>query len=53
MLRLLVLRADAAGRLGDDATAASALARAAALRLTARERESVRDDLERLRELRD
>ncbi|MEV5600623.1 VOC family protein [Streptomyces sp. NPDC052299] len=53
LLRLLVLRADAAGRLGDDATAASALARAAALPLTAQERESARDDLERLQELRD
>ncbi|MFJ7626706.1 bleomycin resistance protein [Streptomyces sp. NPDC097595] len=53
LLRLLILRADAAGRLGDDATAASALARAAALPLTERERESARDDLERVEELRD
>ncbi|TRV81026.1 VOC family protein [Streptomyces sp. 130] len=52
LLRLLVLRADAAGRLGDDATAASALARAAAVPLSAQERETARDDLERLRELR-
>ncbi|MFI6014959.1 bleomycin resistance protein [Streptomyces sp. NPDC051243] len=52
LLRLLVLRADVAGRLGDEETASSALAEAAAVRLTARERESVRDDLERLGELR-
>ncbi|MET9778530.1 VOC family protein [Streptomyces sp. NPDC006367] len=51
-LRLLVLRADVAVRLGDEETAASALAEAAALPLTARERETVRDDLERLAELR-
>ncbi|MFE7578675.1 bleomycin resistance protein [Streptomyces sp. NPDC057521] len=53
LLRLLVLRADVAGRLGDDATATSALARAAALQLSAQERESAHDDLARLRELRD
>ncbi|MEV6122576.1 VOC family protein [Streptomyces sp. NPDC052077] len=52
-LRLLVLRADVAGRLGDEETARSALARAAAIRLTGRERESARDDLERLAELKD
>lgn len=52
LLRLLVLRADVARRLGDEETAASALARAAAVRLTDRERESVHDDLERLEELR-
>ncbi|CAM5454078.1 bleomycin resistance protein [Streptomyces griseomycini] len=52
LFRLLVLRADVAGRLGDEATAASALVRAGAVRLTARERESVRDDLERFEELR-
>ncbi|MFB7918406.1 bleomycin resistance protein [Streptomyces sp. NPDC056061] len=51
LLRLLVLRADAAGRLGDEATAASALARAAAVRLTAQGQKSVPDDLERLKEL--
>ena len=51
LLRLLVLRADVAGRLGDEGTAASALARATALPLTAQERESVREDLERLEEL--
>ncbi|GAA3789733.1 bleomycin resistance protein [Streptomyces phyllanthi] len=51
LLRLLVLRADAAGRLGDEETAASTLARAAAVQLTPEERESVRDDLDRLAEL--
>lgn len=53
MFRLLVLRADVAGRLGDEETATSALAGAAAVPLAAGERESVRDDLERLEELRD
>lgn len=52
LLRLLVLRADVAGRLGDEETAASALGEAAAVRLTAEERESVVDALERLGELR-
>ncbi|MFB6877907.1 bleomycin resistance protein [Streptomyces sp. NPDC056323] len=52
LLRLLVLRADVAGRLGDDETAASALAEAAAVHLTAQERELVHDDLGRLEELR-
>ncbi|MFE7296032.1 bleomycin resistance protein [Streptomyces sp. NPDC057579] len=52
LLRLLVLRADVAGRLGDEETARSALARAAAIHLTDQERESVHDDLERLDELR-
>ncbi|WP_461035313.1 bleomycin resistance protein [Streptomyces mayteni] len=52
LLRLLVLRAEAAGRLGDDATATAALDRAAAVALTAAERESVRGELERLTELR-
>lgn len=51
LLRLLVLRGDVAGRLGDEPTAASALERAAAVRLTAEERESARDDLARLEEL--
>lgn len=53
-LRLLVLRADVAGRLGDVETAASALAEAAAVaaQLGAQERDSVQDDLERLAELR-
>ncbi|MFF8816083.1 bleomycin resistance protein [Streptomyces pactum] len=53
LLRLLVLRADVAERLGDPGTAASALARAEALPLTAGEREEVRDALARLAELRD
>lgn len=52
LLRLLVLRADVAGRLGDEETAASTLACATAVRLTPDERESVRDDLHRLEELR-
>ncbi|MEU8851954.1 VOC family protein [Streptomyces sp. NPDC048564] len=52
LLRLLVLRADVAGRLDDEETAASAHAKAAAVHLTAQERESVHDDLERLKELR-
>ncbi|WP_033319263.1 bleomycin resistance protein [Streptomyces yerevanensis] len=52
LLRLLVLRADVAGRLGDGETATSALAEAAAVQLSAQERESVQDDLERLAELR-
>ncbi|QIY58705.1 VOC family protein [Streptomyces sp. RPA4-5] len=52
LLRLLVLRADVAGRLGDDETATSARAKAAAIRLTAEERESAHDDLDRLEELR-
>ncbi|MFD7963336.1 bleomycin resistance protein [Streptomyces zaomyceticus] len=53
-LRLLVLRADVAGRLGDEATAAKALAEAgaAAGRLTPEERASAGDDLDRLEELR-
>ncbi|MEU0738818.1 VOC family protein [Streptomyces sp. NPDC006134] len=51
LFRLLVLRADVAGRLGDARTAASTLAEAAALHLTEQERESVHDDLERLEEL--
>ena len=53
-LRLLVLRADVAGRLGDGETATSALAEADAVaaQLGAQERESVQDDLERLAELR-
>lgn len=51
-LRLLVLRADVARRLGDEETATSALTKAAAVDLTAQERESAHDDLERLKELR-
>ncbi|MET8681619.1 VOC family protein [Streptomyces sp. NPDC004647] len=52
LLRLLVLRADVAGRLGDEETATAALAKAAEVQLTAEERESVHDDLTRLGELR-
>ncbi|MFH0518456.1 bleomycin resistance protein [Streptomyces sp. M41] len=52
LFRLLALRADVADRLGDAATATTALARATAVRLTTQERDSVRDDLERLGELR-
>lgn len=51
LVRLLVLRGDVAGRLGDEATAASALKRAAAVQLTDEERQSVSGDLERLKEL--
>nr|BFD95952.1 hypothetical protein KitaXyl93_73120 [Kitasatospora sp. Xyl93] len=51
LLRLLVLRADVATRLGDEEAATSALAAATAVRLTAEEQESVRDDLERLTQL--
>lgn len=52
LLQLLVLRADIAGRLGDEETAATALARAAALRLTDAERDLGRDALTRLEDLR-
>ncbi|MFD9049392.1 bleomycin resistance protein [Streptomyces zaomyceticus] len=54
LLRLLVLRADVAGRLGDEGTAAKALAEAgaAAGRLTPKERASAGDELDRLEELR-
>jgi hypothetical protein len=51
LLRLLVLRADVAGRLGDKETAAFALSRGGAVALTDAEREAVRDDLVRLDEL--
>ena len=51
LVRLLVLRGDVAGRLGDETTAVSALERAAAVQLTDEERESVRDDLARLKDL--
>ncbi|MGW1956968.1 bleomycin resistance protein [Streptomyces sp. NPDC001920] len=50
-LRLLVLRADVARRLGDEETAACALSKATAVHLTDEERDSVRDDLTRLDEL--
>lgn len=54
LFRLLVLRADVAGRLGEDGDAARLLDEAAAVRLTREESESesVRDDLARLEELR-
>ncbi|MGC9499962.1 bleomycin resistance protein [Streptomyces sp. WG7] len=52
LFRLLVLRADVAGRLADEETTATALARAAAVPLTAEDRESVADALQRLEELR-
>ena len=51
LLRLLVLRADVARRLGDEETATSALAKAAAIHLTAQERDSCHDDRARLKEL--
>ncbi|MFG3256954.1 bleomycin resistance protein [Streptomyces sp. NPDC048172] len=52
LLRLLTLRADVAGRLGDDTTATASLERAAAVSLTEAEREAAADDLARLAELR-
>ncbi|GAA2448117.1 bleomycin resistance protein [Streptomyces lavendulocolor] len=52
LVRLLALRADVASRLGDDATAASALARAEAVGLTEEQRRSLHDDLRRLADLR-
>ncbi|MET8686416.1 VOC family protein [Streptomyces sp. NPDC004732] len=52
-LRLLVLRGDIARRLGDDGLAERLLARAAGVRLTDAERESARDALARLAELRE
>ncbi|MEV5546352.1 VOC family protein [Streptomyces sp. NPDC052309] len=52
LLRLLALRADVAGRLGDEETAAAALDRAAGIPLTEPERSAVRDDLARIEELR-
>ncbi|MEV1049705.1 VOC family protein [Streptomyces sp. NPDC049887] len=51
LLRLLVLRADVADRLGDDDTATSALVAAGAVHLSAEEREFAHDDLERLAQL--
>jgi hypothetical protein len=52
LLQLLVLRADVAGRLGDEETRASALARAAAVRLAGEERDVARDALARWEDLR-
>ncbi|GAA1553642.1 bleomycin resistance protein [Streptomyces globosus] len=51
LLRLLVLRADVAIRLGDKETATSAVAAATAVQLTADEQESVHDDLKHLKQL--
>jgi hypothetical protein len=51
LVRLLILRGDVAERLGDETTAVSALERASAVQLTDEERESVRDDLARLKDL--
>lgn len=51
LFRLLVLRADVAGRLGDEDTARTTLTQATAVQLTDEERESVHDDLRRLEEL--
>ncbi|MFJ3961078.1 bleomycin resistance protein [Streptomyces sp. NPDC090036] len=52
LVRLLVLRADTAGRLGDRETMTTALDEAAAVHLTAEEQESVHDDIARLKDLR-
>ncbi|MEI5097592.1 VOC family protein [Streptomyces sp. PmtG] len=51
-LRLLVLRGDIAQRVGDDGLAARLLDRAARIELDTRERDSARDALARLAELR-
>ncbi|GHE63217.1 hypothetical protein GCM10018785_35160 [Streptomyces longispororuber] len=51
-LRLLVLRGDIARRTGDEELAGRLLGRAAAIELDADERESARDALDRLAELR-
>ncbi|MEU8682467.1 VOC family protein [Streptomyces sp. NPDC048611] len=53
LLGLLVLRADVAGRLGDSDAWASAVAQADTVQLTAGERQSARDSLVRLEELRE
>ncbi|MFI2034302.1 bleomycin resistance protein [Streptomyces bottropensis] len=52
LLRLLVLRADVAVRLGDEETATAALARAEAVPLTPAQRETAHDALLRLADLR-
>ncbi len=49
--RLLLLRAEAAHQLGDDATAEHMLDTAAAVQLTEEQRDAVRGDLKRLTEL--
>lgn len=51
LVRLLILRGDVAKRLGDELTAASALKRASAVRLTDEERQFLSNDLERLGDL--
>ncbi|NAZ84758.1 bleomycin resistance protein [Kineococcus indalonis] len=51
LVRLLILRGEVAGRLGDETTAVSALRRAAAVQLADGDRASVREDLARLQEL--
>ncbi|WP_328875963.1 VOC family protein [Streptomyces sp. NBC_00287] len=51
LFQLLVLRADIAGHLGDKKAAASALARAEAIRLTPEEQHAARDALRRLEDL--
>ncbi|QFQ97105.1 VOC family protein [Streptomyces phaeolivaceus] len=48
LVRLLVLRADVAVRLGDEETATATLARAAAVPLTAEQRDTAQDALVRL-----
>ncbi|MGW1993681.1 VOC family protein [Embleya sp. NPDC001921] len=53
LLRLLVLRADVAGRLGDEETATATITRAVAVQLSPEERESARDELRRLADLGD
>lgn len=51
-MRLLVLRADVAVRLGDEQAATHAVARAGAVPLTDEEREQARESLVRLEDLR-
>ena len=51
LLRLLVLRSDVAGRLGDEETATYTREKADAVQLTEEDKELVRDDLARLEEL--
>lgn len=52
LVRLLVLRADVAVRLGDEETATAALVRAEAVPLTAEQRDAAHDALLRLEDLR-
>lgn len=53
LVRLLVLRADVAVRLGDEETATAALVQAQAVPLTGEQRDAARDALVRLEDLRD